>query len=120
MNRQSTITSRRQLLAEALELIERDYADQLSVDEVAHRLTTSRRQLQRCFAEYGDASFRDCLGRVRMARAADLLASTSLPVREVAARVGYRQPAQFAKAFTRHMGCVPSEFRARRREAVAA
>jgi AraC-like DNA-binding protein len=33
-------------------------------------------------------------------------------VREVAHRVGYRQPAQFAKAFRRHRGVSPSDFRA--------
>jgi AraC-like DNA-binding protein len=33
-------------------------------------------------------------------------------VREVANRVGYRQPAQFAKAFRREKGVAPSDFRA--------
>ena len=33
-------------------------------------------------------------------------------MREVAHRVGYRQPAQFAKAFRRHQGLAPSAFRA--------
>ena len=36
----------------------------------------------------------------------------SLTVREVAHRVGYRQPAQFAKAFRRYQGVAPSDFRA--------
>ena len=40
-------------------------------------------------------------------RAAELLADRGLTVREVAHRVGYRQPAQFAKAFRRHHGVVP-------------
>jgi len=33
-------------------------------------------------------------------------------LREVANRVGYRQPAQFAKAFRREKGLAPSDFRA--------
>ena len=41
-----------------------------------------------------------------------MLASQTLTVREVAHRVGYRQPAQFAKAFRRHRGVAPSDFRA--------
>ena len=49
-----------------------------------------------------------------MERAAELLAAAALTVREVAHRVGYRQPAQFAKAFRRHHGAAPSAFRARR------
>jgi AraC-like DNA-binding protein len=47
-----------------------------------------------------------------MRRAAEMLATRSLTVREVAHRVGYRQPAQFAKAFRRHHGLAPSDFRA--------
>jgi AraC-like DNA-binding protein len=50
-----------------------------------------------------------------MERAAELLTTRGLTVREVAARVGYRQPAQFAKAFRRHHGQAPSDFRATRR-----
>jgi AraC-like DNA-binding protein len=44
--------------------------------------------------------------------AAELLSSRALTVREVAHRVGYRQPAQFAKAFRRHHGVAPSDYRA--------
>ena len=47
-----------------------------------------------------------------MDRAAEMLASQTLTVREVAHRVGYRQPAQFAKAFRRYRGMAPSDFRA--------
>jgi AraC-like DNA-binding protein len=47
-----------------------------------------------------------------MERAAELLATRMFTVREVANRVGYRQPAQFAKAFRRHRGVSPSVFRA--------
>jgi AraC-like DNA-binding protein len=50
-----------------------------------------------------------------MRKAADMLGSRALTVREVAHRVGYRQPAQFAKAFRRHHGVAPSHFRVPRR-----
>ena len=43
-----------------------------------------------------------------------MLAPARLTVREVAHRVGYRQPAQFAKAFRRHLGVAPSDYRAAR------
>ena len=49
-----------------------------------------------------------------MDRAAELLTTSALTVREVAHRVGYRQPAQFAKAFRRHPGLAPSDYRAER------
>ena len=49
-----------------------------------------------------------------------MLAARGLTVREVAHRVGYRQPAQFAKAFRRHHGVSPSTYRSRARFDAAA
>jgi AraC family transcriptional regulator, regulatory protein of adaptative response / methylphosphotriester-DNA alkyltransferase methyltransferase len=46
-----------------------------------------------------------------MQKAAEMLSTRALTVREVAHRVGYRQPAQFAKAFRRYQGVAPSDFR---------
>ncbi len=112
--RQSTRTRRRTLFEEALDAIRRDYSDQsLSLADVAHAIATSRRQLQRVFAEVGGTSFREYLAKVRMRHAAQLLREGAIPVREVAQSVGYRQPAQFAKAFRRHHGTPPSSLKGR-------
>ena len=109
--RQSTLHRRRALFDEALGAIARDYADEgLSLGSVARSIATSQRQLQRVFAEHG-TSFRRELQRVRMTRAAELLGEGGLPVAAVAQAVGYRQPAQFSKAFRRHHGRPPSELR---------
>ena len=111
--RPSTAYRRRQLYLEAVEIVQREYREDLSLDDLARRLASSRRQLQRAFEEAGHTTFRACLQHVRMARAAELLRDRSLPVNRVATAVGYRQPAQFAKAFRRHHGRPPSDFRAR-------
>ena len=117
--RQSTLQRRRALFHEAVAAIERDYADKdLSLDSVARSIATSRRQLQRVFGER-QTSFRRELQRVRMTRAADLLRDTALPVAAVARAVGYRQPAQFSKAFRRHHGHPPSELRGATRSLAA-
>ena len=109
--RQSTFHRRSELFEEAIAVIERDYADEtLSLAAVAHSIATSRRQLQRVFGER-QTSFRRELQRVRMARAAELLRDDAMPVGAVARAVGYRQPAQFSKAFRRHHGLPPSELR---------
>jgi AraC family transcriptional regulator of adaptative response / methylphosphotriester-DNA alkyltransferase methyltransferase len=110
--RDGTIERRRALYEEAKEIIESEYPSDLELDQVARRLATSRRQLQRSFAEIGKTSFRSCVAEVRMRRALELLQNGALPVRDVASSVGYRQPAQFAKTFRRHHGAPPSSFRA--------
>jgi transcriptional regulator GlxA family with amidase domain len=117
--RQSTLHRRRALFHEALAAIERDYPDDtLSLADVAHTVATSRRQLQRVFGERR-TSFRAELQRVRMERAAELLREEAIPVGAVARAVGYRQPAQFSKAFRRHHGRPPSELRASARTLAA-
>jgi len=113
MLRETTIALRQDLFAEVAAIIEVEYGDQLTLDEIAHRVASSRRQLQRAFAEVGETSFREYLTAFRMDRAAELLAMSNLTVREVAGQVGYRQPAQFAKAFRRRHGEAPSEYRQR-------
>ena len=110
--RAATVQMRSSLYADATAIVEREYAAELSLDDIARRLASSRRQLQRAYSEIGHTTFRDHLTRVRMERAAELLARGRLTVREVADRVGYRQPAQFAKAFRREKGVAPSDFRA--------
>jgi AraC family transcriptional regulator of adaptative response / methylphosphotriester-DNA alkyltransferase methyltransferase len=117
MMREGTAERRAELYREAMDLIARDYAADLNLDTVARRLATSRRQLQRAFAEAGDTSFRDELANVRMKHARALLAQDSLPVRQVAAQVGYHQPAQFAKSFRRYHGKPPSAYRRENRRA---
>jgi AraC family transcriptional regulator of adaptative response / methylphosphotriester-DNA alkyltransferase methyltransferase len=111
--RSSTIHLRTSLFEDAAAIVEAEYGSDLALDDIAHRVASSRRQLQRAYAEIGDTTFREHLTAVRMANAAQLLHDRSLTVREVAHRVGYRQPAQFAKAFRRHHGLPPSAFRAR-------
>ena len=110
-HRSSTIQLRTSLFEDAVAIVEQEYADDLALDDIARRVASSRRQLQRAYAEIGGTTFREHLTRVRMHRAAALLADRDLTVREVARRVGYRQPAQFAKAFRRYIGMAPSEYR---------
>jgi AraC family transcriptional regulator, regulatory protein of adaptative response / methylphosphotriester-DNA alkyltransferase methyltransferase len=110
--RESTVHRRSELYLDALEVMRRDYpSEELSLTRVARQIATSRRQLQRSFSEAGGTSFRRELQRIRMARAAELLHDGRLSVQEVAAAVGYRQAAQFAKAFRRSHGAPPSSFR---------
>jgi AraC family transcriptional regulator, regulatory protein of adaptative response / methylphosphotriester-DNA alkyltransferase methyltransferase len=110
--RPSTVQRRGDLYREARAVIARRYGDEdLSLASVAYEIATSRRQLQRAFAEAGGTSFSRELQRIRMARAAQLLLDGSLAVQDVAATVGYRQAAQFAKVFRRHHGVAPSSFR---------
>src|SRR3954454_16756465 len=111
MQRPSTIRHRTSLYEEATAIVEEEFAADLSLDDIARRVASSRRQLQRAYAEIGRTTFPEHLTAVRMERTAEMLKTRSLTVRHGAHRGGYRQPAQCAKAFRRHHGRSPSDYR---------
>jgi AraC-like DNA-binding protein len=113
--RESTRQAYGSIFDEATEILASEYSRPYKVEDVARRVATSPRQLQRVFAEVHGLGFRAYLRRVRMCRAAELLATTDLPVKEVAHQVGYRDASQFSKAFKRTRGVTPTEARATRR-----
>lgn len=119
MQRATTVTHRTSLFHDAVAIVARDFAEDLSLDDIARSVASSRRQLQRAFSEIGRTTFREHLTNVRMDEAARMLEHRDLTVREVAHRVGYRQPAQFAKAFRRRHGVPPSMYRTERRFSAA-
>jgi two-component system response regulator YesN len=112
--RPSTRDRREELLRDALVILRADHGTTLELDDVARRIATSRRHLQRVFSELYGKPFRTALTEIRLERAAELLVEPGAPkIREIARQVGYLEPAQFAKAFRRHHGVVPSEYRDR-------
>ena len=119
--RPDTYSERRRLYLLARVLVKRHYRRRLTLNEVAHALSCSPRQLQRAYAQFGDSTFKEDLTARRMAAAAELLAEQPLSVRDVARLVGYGGGSHFARAFHRRYGLSPARFRerARRRQTVA-
>ena len=82
----------------------------LTMRRVANELGTSSRTLQRRLSEHA-LTFRMAQAAVRLKVARELLRETEMPVHEVAARLGYRKPGAFARAFTRWTGQTPRAYR---------
>jgi AraC-like DNA-binding protein len=112
--RPHTLPARRRLYLLSRVVVARHYRRELTLAEVATALASSPRALQRAYAQFGEMTFsEDLLGR-RMAAAAELLLEQrSIPVRDVARLVGYRQAPHFAHAFQRRYGLSPARFRER-------
>lgn len=83
-----------------------------ALPELAAALSTSVRSLQRALAEEG-TSFRALRERVRAERARRLLAESELPIGQIAERLGYRDPGNFARSLRRWLGDSGRKLRAR-------
>jgi AraC-like DNA-binding protein len=107
-----TLSERRRLYLLARVVVSRHYRRPLTLAAVARALSTSPRQLQRAYAQFGDSFHEDLYAR-RMAVAAQLLSEQrSIPVRDVGRLVGYPST-YFARAFRRRYGLSPALFRNR-------
>jgi len=84
----------------------------VSVNDAAEACAMSQRTLLRNFQTYIGASPSEYLQRVRLERACQLLAETSLPADKVARRVGLTNGDRLGKLFRRCMGKSPIEYRA--------
>jgi AraC-like DNA-binding protein len=82
----------------------------LTQPAIAAECGVSERSLRRRLAERG-VSFREAAEEARTAYALWALRETSLPVAEIAYRLGYDDQGAFARAFRRATGTSPSELR---------
>ena len=100
---------------EAVRNVERHVAKNLerriSLAEMAKVARSSPRTLARRVHEALGMTPTDLVQRIRIARASHLLETTKLSVDEIAARVGYADPAAFRRVFRKLAGQAPSGLR---------
>ena len=82
----------------------------LSRAAVARAFRLHPNYLSSLFLAHGQESFRACLLRMRMERAAELLAAGMPGVQQVGAACGYPRAASFIAAFRRFHGATPGTF----------
>ena len=98
-------------LAPVAEHLKARFRDPLDVADLAARAGLSVRQFGRKFPATFQMSPRAYLMRLRVDRASELLATTSLPVTEIALEAGFYDHADFARQFKKHMGMTASAYR---------
>ncbi len=81
-----------------------------NADEMAARLGLSVRTLHRRLAEQGQ-HYQHIVDEVRRSLAIEFLKNTSLPVEEIAGRVGFSEASNFRKAFRKWTGRPPAHYR---------
>jgi signal transduction histidine kinase/ligand-binding sensor domain-containing protein/DNA-binding response OmpR family regulator len=84
--------------------------EQFTVDALAERLTMSRGHLHRRLRDLLGETPTDVIRRVRLERAAQLLAGRSGSVSEVAYAVGFKSVSHFSKSFRDQFAMTPSQY----------
>jgi AraC-like DNA-binding protein len=100
-------------IGRALALIHESPGERWSADSLAKRVGMSRSTFFERFTGLVGESPAQYLTKWRVFAAADLLDRTNLATTELANRVGYRSDDSFGRAFKKHFGMTPSQYRAR-------
>jgi LacI family transcriptional regulator len=101
----------------ALRLIRQRALEGVSVDEIFEALPVSRSTLERQFAAHLGRTPGQEMLRVRLEHAKQVLATTDIPVKNIAGMMGYERPTNFSDFFRKETGVSPRAFRARIRGA---
>lgn len=100
-------------LRRARDLVDREYARPLDVDELAATAGVSKYHFLRCFAATYGRTPALYLAERRIERSQDLLRSTNITVTEACLLVGYTSLGSFSRKFTELVGMTPSAYQAK-------
>jgi AraC-like DNA-binding protein len=100
-----------EVVATAVRTIDLHYAKPLRVDQLAASAYLSPDRFTEIFAAVMGRTPRDYIRHVRLERAKTLLATSAMPISDVARATGFRENPYFTRAFRAATGISPREFR---------
>ncbi|WP_430404666.1 helix-turn-helix domain-containing protein [Hyphomonas sp.] len=101
-----------QRLYAARRLIDESWSEKLTLDSIARACGLNRNKLTSGFKKMFDCTVTDAITEQRLRAARQMLLSTELPVSSIGYKCGYLNNASFARAFSRHVGVAPTQYRA--------
>ncbi len=105
---------RQQELVEALiDEINKNYASELSVEQMARNNGMSTAWLNQRFKQYTGLSPQQYITKTRLSHARQMLSEPAYNIGEIAQMCGYSDPLYFSRLFHARFGCSPKEFRLR-------
>ncbi|WP_366295912.1 response regulator [Paenibacillus sp. AN1007] len=95
----------------AADMINKYYAEDLSLQSVASQINVHPSYLSRLFKQEKGEKFISYLTRIRIEHAKAYLLSRELKIYEIADKVGYHNYTYFSKIFKKNTGLTPEEYR---------
>lgn len=105
------LRAQRQRLSKIIDLMRKDPARRYTLQDLAGVAGMSRTAFHKMFTEtYGNSPL-VLLREMRLSRAQELLADSSLSIKTISARLGYRSRSHFWQAFKQAYGMAPESYR---------
>lgn len=111
--RRTAAAQQTERIKEALEYIERRYAEPIRLRDLAATVSMSEAYFCRFFKRITAATPIEYINLYRVRQAAILLRSTERKIMDIALEVGFRNLSYFNTVFRQRFGCTPMEYRQR-------
>lgn len=95
----------------ALDYLNRNYMDDVTLDSLSAYAGFSRYTMSRLFRQHTGKTFTQYLNDQRVVMAMELLSGTKMPVTQVALQCGFNSIATFNRVFRVARGCTPTQYR---------
>lgn len=105
------IPSKKQYVEQACNYIGRHYAESLTVDALAHKLSLNKNYFIKIFRQETGTTPNQYLTQLRLFYAKLLLVQTELPVQQIALDCGFNTASYFTKTFREKYGMNPIHYR---------
>lgn len=99
------------VVAEAKNFIQKNFGNDISLDELSRILNLSPYYFSKLFKEETGATFMEYLTNLRLEKAKELLKDCNLTMKEICGEVGYSDPNYFSRIFKKNIGMTPTEYR---------
>lgn len=100
-----------QVLQPAMNHIGANYSEKITEEVLAFLCNLTPSAFSRLFKRTLGITFQDYLAQYRLRESTRLLLNPAANISDVAYSVGYRDPSYYARAFKKHLGVSPSQFR---------
>lgn len=95
----------------AMRYLASNFMNRIKIAELADHIGIDRSYLTKSFCEEYQISPQEYLIRLRVEKAQQMLVHSTMPVSQVASKVGYDDPLAFSKMFKQRTGSSPTEYR---------
>lgn len=102
-----------QLIERAKIIMLENVSNMIDIQELAHNLGTSYSWFRKAFKEYTGYSPAQYFQELKIRKAKELLAETTIPIKEIAYSLNFSSDGYFLSFFKKRVGCTPLEYRSR-------
>ena len=107
------LSGKRTLIRDCIRYIEEHYPEEIRLDNLADRAYLSPEYFSKVFKRLTSQTPIEFINSVRLDKAKQLLASSALPVTDIAYRTGFHDSNYFSRQFKKSTGLTPGDYRKR-------